>query len=38
LFTASPIAYDLMGGDRQERELKEKEERTLTRKLKKNKQ
>jgi len=38
LFTASPIAYDLLGGDKQARELKEKEERTLARKSKKSKQ
>ncbi len=32
LFTASPIAYDLLGGDRQEREHLEKEEKLKARK------
>lgn len=35
LFTASPIAYDLMGGDKQDKEAKEKEERAAVRKKKK---
>lgn len=35
LFTASPIAYDLLGGDKQEREVREKEERVAARKKKK---
>jgi len=35
LFTASPIAYDLLGGDKQEKELKAKAEKTNTRKKKK---
>jgi SecD/SecF fusion protein len=35
LFTASPIAYDLQGGDKQERELKEKAARVTAKKKKK---
>jgi len=35
LFTASPIAYDLLGGDKQEREVREKEERVVARRKKK---
>lgn len=34
LFTASPIAYDLLGGDKQEKELLEKEAKTTSRKKK----
>jgi len=37
LFTASPIAYDLLGGDKQEKELREKEARLTAKKPKKNK-
>ena len=35
LFTASPIAYDLLGGDKQEKELMEKEEKVNQRRKKK---
>ena len=35
LFTASPIAYDLMGGDKQEKELLAKEAKVTARKKKK---
>ena len=35
LFTASPIAYDLLGGDKQEKELMAKEEKANIRRKKK---
>ncbi|MCF6170519.1 MAG: protein translocase subunit SecDF [Bacteroidales bacterium] len=35
LFTASPIAYDLLGGDKQEKEILEKEEKVNARRKKK---
>ncbi|MFK5855949.1 MAG: protein translocase subunit SecDF [Bacteroidota bacterium] len=37
VFTASPVAYDLLGGDKQEKELAEKEAKLLARKGKKKK-
>ena len=35
LFTASPIAYDLLGGDKQEKEMQEKAAKTSARKKRK---
>lgn len=35
LFTASPIAYDLLGGDKQEKEVAEKEARIRAKKIRK---
>jgi len=35
LFTASPIAYDLLGGDKQEKDIIAKEEKLNKRKKKK---
>jgi SecD/SecF fusion protein len=37
VFTASPVAYDLLGGDKQEKEVAEKEAKLLARKGKKKK-
>jgi len=37
LFTASPIAYDLLRGDKQERELAEKEAKLKAKKTTKKK-
>ena len=37
VFTASPVAYDLLGGDKQEKEIAEKEAKLLARKGKKKK-
>jgi len=37
VFTASPIAYDLLGGDKQEKEIAEKEAKLVARKGKKKK-
>jgi SecD/SecF fusion protein len=36
LFTASPVAYDLLGGDKQEKEMEEKAAKANTRKKKKS--
>ena len=37
LFTASPVAYDLLGGDKQEKELEEKAAKVTTKRKKKKK-